>query len=77
MACAARATRTRSASTRCAAAPSRAHTVSLFGPDEEVSLTHRVGSRHIFATGAVEAARRMAGRPAGTYDFDSVMFGGN
>lgn len=53
------------------------HTVSLFGPDEEVSLTHRAGSRRIFATGAVEAARRMAGRPAGTYDFDSVMFGGN
>ena len=51
------------------------HTVSFFGQDEEVSLTHRATSRQIFVNGALAAARKMAGRPAGWYDFDQVMFG--
>lgn len=51
------------------------HTVSFFGPDEEVSLTHRATSRQIFVNGALAAVRRMAGRPAGWYEFDEVMFG--
>ena len=51
------------------------HEVSFLGPDEEVTLTHRATSRRIFAVGAVEAARRMSGRPAGAYDFDTIMFG--
>lgn len=51
------------------------HTVSFFGQDEEVSLTHRATSRQIFVSGALAAVRRMAGRPAGWYEFDEVMFG--
>ena len=51
------------------------HTVSFFGPDEEVSLTHRATSRQIFVNGALAATRRMAGREPGWYDFDTVMFG--
>lgn len=51
------------------------HTVSFFGTDEEVSLTHRATSRQIFVNGALAAARKMAGREPGLYDFDQVMFG--
>ncbi len=50
------------------------HTVHFFGQEEEVSLTHRASSRRIFAEGAVEAARRIAGRPAGMYTFDDLLF---
>ncbi len=50
------------------------HTVSFFGEDEEVSLTHRATSRRIFAAGAVAAARKMVGRAPGFYAFDDVMF---
>ncbi len=51
------------------------HTVSFFGTDEEVSLTHRATSRQIFVNGALAAARKMTGREPGFYDFDTVMFG--
>ena len=50
------------------------HTVSFFGPDEEVSLTHRATSRQIFVNGALAAATKIAGRPAGFYTFDELMF---
>lgn len=50
------------------------HTVSFFGADEEVSLTHRATSRQIFVNGALAAARKMAGREPGFYGFDEVMF---
>lgn len=50
------------------------HTVSFFGTDEEVSLTHRATSRQIFVNGALAAARKMAGREPGFYGFDEVMF---
>ncbi|WP_087410946.1 4-hydroxy-tetrahydrodipicolinate reductase [Collinsella sp. An2] len=50
------------------------HTVSFFGPSEEVSLTHRAESREIFARGALAAAQKLAGKPAGFYTFDEVMF---
>ena len=51
------------------------HTVSFFGPDEEVTLTHRAASREIFVHGALAAARRIVERPAGFYTFDELMFG--
>ena len=51
------------------------HTVSFFGEDEEVSLTHRATSRRIFATGAVAAAQKLAVKNPGFYTFDDVMFG--
>lgn len=50
------------------------HEVHFFGVDEEVCLTHRAASRQIFVTGAVAAAERLLERPAGFYDFDSLMF---
>ncbi|MDM8270444.1 4-hydroxy-tetrahydrodipicolinate reductase [Thermophilibacter provencensis] len=50
------------------------HEVHFFGTDEEVCLTHRAASRQIFVSGAVAAATRLLGRPAGYYDFDTLMF---
>lgn len=51
------------------------HELHLFGTDEELVLTHRATSRQIFVEGALAAARRISGRPAGSYDFDALMFG--
>lgn len=51
------------------------HTVSFFGPSEELSLTHRAESREIFVNGALAAVQRLVGRPAGVYTFDEIMFG--
>ena len=50
------------------------HTVSFFGTDEEVSLTHRATSRQIFVNGALAAAKRLLAREAGFYTFDDIMF---
>ena len=50
------------------------HTVSLFGPDEEVTLTHRAASREIFVRGALAAALKLVGKPKGFYTFDQIMF---
>ena len=50
------------------------HTVSFFGPDEEVTLTHRATSREIFVRGALAAALKLIGKPAGLYTFDQIMF---
>lgn len=50
------------------------HTVGLFGTDEEITLTHRAASRQIFANGALAAAMKLIGRPAGFYTFDELMF---
>lgn len=51
------------------------HEVHFFGEDEEVTLTHRATSRRIFATGAVAAAKKLAGKENGFYTFDELMFG--
>ena len=50
------------------------HTVSFFGTDEEVSLTHRATSRQIFGNGALAATQKLAKREPGFYTFDQVMF---
>lgn len=50
------------------------HTVSFFGTDEEVSLTHRATSRQIFVNGALAAAQKLAKRKPGFYTFDQIMF---
>ena len=50
------------------------HTVSFFGPDEEVTLTHRATSREIFVKGALAATLKLVGKPAGFYTFDQIMF---
>ena len=49
------------------------HEVLLAGNDEVLELTHRAGSRSIFASGALDAAAWLAGRDPGRYDFDAVL----
>lgn len=49
------------------------HTVFFLGDGERVELTHRATDRAIFARGAVEAARWIAGRAAGAYTIDDVL----
>lgn len=50
------------------------HTVSFFGPSEEITLTHRAESREIFVHGALAAVQKLVRRPAGFYTFDEIMF---
>ncbi len=50
------------------------HTVSFFGEEEEVSLTHRAESRRIFALGALKAAKLLAGAPKGIHTLDELIF---
>lgn len=50
------------------------HTVMLTGKSERVELTHRAGNRDVFAAGALEASRRIATRPAGTYALSDLLF---
>ena len=49
------------------------HSVTFFGEDERIELTHIANQRTIFARGAVSAARFMAGKPAGLYSMDDVL----
>jgi 4-hydroxy-tetrahydrodipicolinate reductase len=49
------------------------HTVALVGPSERLELTHRAGSREIFARGALRAAKWIVGKPAGLYSMQDVL----
>lgn len=49
------------------------HEVLLADNDEVVRLTHRAESRAVFAAGALDAARWLAGREPGWYDFGAVL----
>lgn len=49
------------------------HTVTLAGPSERLELTHRAGSREIFARGALRAAEWVVGKPAGLYSMQNVL----
>lgn len=51
------------------------HTVHFFGLDEELEITHRAASRQIFVSGALHAARLLAGKPKGYYDLQNLLFG--
>ena len=51
------------------------HTVHFFGPDEELSFTHRAASRQIFVNGALHMARMLPGKPNGVYDLQKILFG--
>ena len=53
------------------------HTVSFFGPDEVIEITHRASSRQIFVNGALHAARRLYRLPKGRYQLEEILFGGN
>ena len=49
------------------------HSVLFAADDERVELTHRAGSRDIFARGALAAARWVRGKPPGLYGMDDVL----
>jgi len=49
------------------------HEVLLAGEDNVVELTHRAGSRRVFAAGALDAAAWLAGRDPGVYEFGDVL----
>ena len=52
------------------------HTVQFAGMGERLELIHRATSRDVFAHGALTAAVRLQGRPAGTYTMRDVLFEG-
>ncbi|MDE0718355.1 MAG: 4-hydroxy-tetrahydrodipicolinate reductase, partial [Rhodospirillaceae bacterium] len=49
------------------------HSVVFATEAERIALTHKAGSRAIFARGAVRAARWAAGREPGLYDMADVL----
>jgi 4-hydroxy-tetrahydrodipicolinate reductase len=49
------------------------HAVIFSGPGERLELTHRAGSREIFARGALRAAKWIVGRPPGLYSMQDVL----
>ncbi len=49
------------------------HEVIFAGTDEVVTLKHQAFSKGVFAKGAVEAAKFLAGKPAGMYDMRDVI----
>ena len=49
------------------------HDVIFAGNDEVIEIKHTAFSKAIFAKGAVEAAKFLAGRPAGMYDMQDVI----
>jgi len=49
------------------------HTVIFATDSERLELTHRAGSRDIFARGALAAAIWISGREPGIYTFDQVL----
>ncbi len=51
------------------------HEVIFAGTDEVVEFKHTAYSRTVFGKGAVQAAKFLAGRPAGLYDMSHVIEG--
>lgn len=49
------------------------HDVIFAGPDEVITFSHRAYSKSVFGKGAVEAAKYLAGKPAGMYDMSDVI----
>lgn len=49
------------------------HTVIFAGSGERIEITHRAASRATFATGALRAARFLAGRDRGIHDMQDVL----
>lgn len=49
------------------------HDVIFAGVDEVVEFKHTAFSRSVFGKGAVEAAKFLAGKPAGMYDMSDVI----
>lgn len=51
------------------------HEVIFAGLDEVIEFKHTAYSKSVFAKGAVQAAKYLAGRPAGFYDMGDVVCG--
>ena len=49
------------------------HTVTFVGPAECLELTHRAGSREIFGSGALRAAKWVIGKSPGLYSMQDVL----
>ena len=49
------------------------HEVIFAGPDEVIEFKHIAYSKAVFGKGAVEAAKFLAGKPAGKYDMSDVI----
>ena len=49
------------------------HEVIFAGEDEVIEFKHTAHSKAVFAKGAVEAAKFLAGKPAGMYDMRDVI----
>ena len=51
------------------------HEVLFAGMDETIEFTHTAYSKGVFAKGAVQAAKYLAGKPAGFYHMSDVIDG--
>lgn len=51
------------------------HDVIFAGPDEVITFSHTAYSKGVFGKGALEAAKFLAGKPAGMYDMGDVIRG--
>lgn len=49
------------------------HEIIFAGVDEVITITHTAYSKALFANGAVQAAKFLAGKPAGLYDMTQVI----
>ena len=49
------------------------HTIVFAGPDEVIEITHTVYSRKVFATGALAAAKFLAGKAPGMYSMNDML----
>ncbi len=49
------------------------HSVYFAGEQEVVTLSHSAGSRSVFASGALTAARFLMGKPAGMYSMEDII----
>ena len=50
------------------------HEVVMRSPTERLTFGHSVTTRHVFADGAIRAARWVVGRPPGLYSMSDVLF---
>lgn len=49
------------------------HDVIFAGTDEVITFSHTAYSKSVFAKGAIQAAKFLAGKPAGMYDMQDVI----
>jgi len=49
------------------------HDVIFAGADEVVTFSHTAYSKAVFGKGAIQAAKFLAGKPAGRYDMSDVV----